>query len=121
VKQRKIAISLAVVGALAAPFVTGAWEMTPTSFKPLSADEEKRFTAYMEETKNCQTLRDLERFECETGGTPQALRDGGYFVFSEPKYLALNLFAVFAGFVVVFGLVYLLPALVRRYWRWLNT
>jgi hypothetical protein len=118
VKQRKIAISLAVVGAIAAPFVTGAWRMTPTSFTPLSSEEEKRLTALMEETKNCQTLKDNMYCEVIEWGK---LHNGGDFQFSAPKYWALNLATALAGFVIVFGLAYLLPALARRYWRWLNT
>jgi hypothetical protein len=117
-KQRKIAISLAVIGAIAAPFVTGAWKMTPKSFTPLSAEREKKLTAYIEKTKNCATAED--QFYCENWPR-KALRDGGEFEFSEPKYLALNLATALAGFVVIFGLAYLLPAIGRRYWRWLNT
>ena len=90
-KQRKIAISLAVVGATAAPFVTGAWKMTPKSFTPLSAEREKKLTAYIEKTKNCQTVEDTyEQFYCENWPR-KALRDGGELEFSKPKYLALNL------------------------------
>jgi len=119
-KQRKIAISLAVVGAIAAPFVTGTWEMMPRSFTPLSAEEEKTLTAYMEKTKSCQTLKYDEHMYCEVFQKPK-LADGGDFQFSAPKYWALNLATALAGFVVVFGLAYLLPAIARRYWRWLNT
>jgi hypothetical protein len=113
-KQRKIAISLAVLGAIAAPFVTGAWKMTPTSFRPLSAQEEISLT---ETRKNCETLKDNLYCEIVRG----ELRDGGNFLFSAPKYLALNLSIALAGSVVVFGLAYLVPAISRRYWRWLNT
>jgi hypothetical protein len=38
-----------------------------------------------------------------------------------PLYLALNAAVAIVAFVLIFGLTYLLPALVRRYWRWLNT
>jgi hypothetical protein len=37
------------------------------------------------------------------------------------KYLAINAVAATAGFVIIYGLTFLLPALARRYWRWLNT
>jgi hypothetical protein len=36
-------------------------------------------------------------------------------------YLAINAVAATAGFVIIYGLTFLLPALARRYWRWLNT
>jgi len=49
-------------------------------------------------------------------------RQGGEFKErSLSEYLALNAAAVAIGFAGVFGLSYLLPALARRYWRWLNT
>jgi hypothetical protein len=35
-------------------------------------------------------------------------------------YLAINAAAAIVGFGVTSGLTYLLPALVRRYWRWLK-
>jgi hypothetical protein len=40
---------------------------------------------------------------------------------SIPLYLVLNAAVAIAVFVLIFGLTYLLPALARRYWRWLNT
>jgi hypothetical protein len=33
-------------------------------------------------------------------------------------YLAINAVAATAGFVIIYGLTFLLPALARRYWRW---
>ena len=77
----------------------------------------------MEETKNCETTEDringVSKYWCENWR--QELLRGGLRDFSEPKYLALNLATALAGFVVVFGLAYLLPAIARGYWRWLNT
>jgi hypothetical protein len=50
------------------------------------------------------------------------LKNGEYYsYFSAPKYLALNGAAAVAGFVIVFGLAMVVPALIRRYWRWLST
>jgi hypothetical protein len=120
VKQRKIAISLAVVGALAAPFVTGAWQMQPVSLTPISADRKKALMTHMEDSKNCQLeVWNVAIFWCEDWR--RELLQGGLYGFSQPKWLALNLFAALGGFVIVFGLTYLVPALARRYWRWLNT
>jgi hypothetical protein len=36
-------------------------------------------------------------------------------------FLLLNLAVSVAAFGIIFGLTHLLPAVARRYWRWLNT
>ncbi len=54
-------------------------------------------------------IQDLKR-----GGEEQAYN-------STPMYLAINAGAVAAGFGIIYSLAFLLPALARRYWRWLNT
>ena len=36
-------------------------------------------------------------------------------------YLLMNAAVAVASFGIIFGLTYLLPAVARRYWRWLNT
>jgi hypothetical protein len=48
---------------------------------------------------------------------------GGQFEtgFDPFKYLAFNTASVVGAFGVIYGLSFLLPALFRRYWRWLNT
>jgi hypothetical protein len=53
----------------------------------------------------------------------KSLEDGGALIehLSLPKYLAINAAVAVAGFVSVFCLSFLFPAIVRRYWRWLNT
>jgi hypothetical protein len=60
VKQRKIAISLAVVGAIAAPFALQTYEMYPTFsvLVPFSESEKEHRAAYLKETNNCQILKD---------------------------------------------------------------
>jgi hypothetical protein len=140
-KQRKIAISLTVVGAVAGPFVLGTNKMHPMVevLVPLSAEEKENISALLKETNNCpltNRLRELEdlgvkvsvdsvdwnrEFFCRWN--LKKLQAGGEYKsgFSAPKYLALNAAAALAGFGTIFGLTYLLPALVRRYWRWLNT
>jgi hypothetical protein len=50
------------------------------------------------------------------------LKNGEYYsYFSLPRYVAKNVAAAVAGFVIIFVLAMLLPALARRYWRWLKT
>ena len=54
----KIAIPVAVVGAIAAPFVFGTWKMPQTSetWVPLTADQKAQLDIYMQNTENCRTF-----------------------------------------------------------------
>lgn len=140
-RQWKIAVSLAIVGAAATPFVFHTWKSRPTSEVrvPLTAQEKERISAYMKETKYCQTtahrideakalgvspvpmdaiLPDImceeERDSLERGATIN------YYP-SLPKYLAINLAVALGAFGSIFGLSFLVPMLIRRYWNWLKT
>jgi hypothetical protein len=122
-RQWKIALSLAIVGAAAAPFIFGTWRMRPMSngFIPLTAGERQNILSYVENTDNCQkTASDSVKYSCL--GLQRELADGGEFrtYASAPKYIAWNTAAAALGFSAVFGLTFLLPALIRRYWKWIN-
>jgi hypothetical protein len=127
-KQRKIAISLAVVGAIAAPFVFHTYKTRPPTWRtwiPLTAEIKENTAANLKSTNNCQVYEDRNdglalkscRFE------QKALEEGGVYGPrpSMPLYLLLNAAVAVAAFGIIFGLTYLLPALARRYRRWLNT
>ena len=137
-KQRKIAISLAVVGAIAAPFVFDTYESVPSEWKPLTAEQRNDSSVWVLE--NCQNFAvsreedyqkwvdrvvrcALERSALEKAGSHQTS-----YRPSIPEYLLRNAVVVIASFVVILGLTYLLLAIARllspigrRYWRWLNT
>jgi hypothetical protein len=127
-KQRKIAISLAVVGAIAAPFVFHTYKARPIAnnvWTPMSDDVKELFSANV---KICQTFENLGHVIHESllegcRFQQKALEEGGYYARgrSKPLYLALNAAVAVSAFVVIFGLSYLLPALARRYWRWIKT
>ena len=90
---------------------------------PLTADQKAKLSTYMQSTKNCQTFEAAfwDKFFCDM--EIEKLSAGGeyqYIYFSTPKYLALNFAAAFGAFIGVFGLTYLLPALLNRYWLWLR-
>ena len=147
-RQQKLAVSLAIVGAIAAPFVFGTWKLRPMSkvWVPLTAEEKASVAAYLKETKDCQLLRDrvdalqlqkldpqartgallrnndfLEEGDCHL--KLDRLNSSGQFETRlDPwKYLAFNAAAIAASFSIIYSLALLLPALARRYWRWLNT
>jgi hypothetical protein len=96
VKQRKIAISLAVVGAIAAPFVLHTYKMDPKwrTWTPLTAADIQ------------QTKLNIARL-CSTAEYPSAcqterkfLDEGGYYA-PRPSvvlYLLLNMAVAVAGF-----------------------
>jgi hypothetical protein len=75
-KQWKVAISLAILGAIAAPFVTHTVRMRPTTetWIPLTQDEKERISAEMSETSNCRTLS--EQFDAKKNmGTKPSVED----------------------------------------------
>jgi hypothetical protein len=149
-RQWKIALSLAVVGALAAPFVFRTYKARPEidGFRPLVAERQKDVTAYLEEHNYCHDPQNAPKIElCSYSRSPSCvtldqyvrqkeecsyqlglLQRGEYYsYFDSRKFFTLNLMALIGGFVGVFGLAYLIPMLIRgvaflarRYCRWLN-
>jgi hypothetical protein len=125
-RQWKIALSLAVVGALAAPFV----------FRTYKARPEIRAALPLEMSDSCRraTSADTEADFIADYLWRHPLPDttliaGVYYEHHPdwPKYLALNVGVAAATFVSVFGLALLVPMLIRglaflaqRYWKWLN-
>ena len=131
-KQRKIAISLAVVGAIAAPFVFETYKFRPIVhvFTPLTVQQKDEFTDYVAKLNYCKEFLAMpwdssnfpaEGYECIK--RRELLRNGGQsdWQYSALQYWTWNVGTSAAVFGVIFGLAYLLPALARRYWRWLNT
>jgi hypothetical protein len=124
-KQRKIALSLAVVGAIAAPFVFHTYKEFPRALNvwtPLTAEEKDYRTTRLKETNNCQTNLHWEG-ETEADSRrngflencrwlQKTLKEGGSYVYgpSIPLYLALNAAVAIPAFILVFGLTYLPPA-----------
>jgi hypothetical protein len=149
-RLRKIALSLAIVGALAAPFGFRTYEARPMYKAPSTAQEKKEFADTQDycrenDRKNESALK--RKNEMALLGIQENSRDvvgmgdvicsirmgefdpsGDYkYHFDRLEYLALNIGAAIAAFIVVFGLVFLIPMLVggfafliRRYWKWLN-
>jgi hypothetical protein len=127
-KRWKVAISVAVVGAAAAPFILGTYKMRPTHeiAAPLSADRRERIEQELQHTNNCKDIHEtsyLSYFFCKSD--KKDLETGFTHVeaFSPGPYLAGNAVAVAVGFIVGCGLTFLLYTLAnmtRIYWRWLN-
>jgi hypothetical protein len=128
-RQWKIALSLAIVGAIATPLVFRTYKAQPQVdvFLPLTAAQREDITAYLARLNNCRELETIpmDKLPPEADDCfyrrEELLRNGDYYShFSAPKYLALNVAAAVAGFVSIFGLAIVVPALIKRYWKWLN-
>ena len=134
-KQWKVAISLAILGAIAAPFVTHTLRMHPTTetWIPLTQDEKERVSAEMSKTSNCLTLSEQFDAKKNTGSKPsvedfmdaisrdsicrdqlKTLELGGHAE-SHPsllKYAVLNLASALAGFGIVFGVAVVILSII---------
>jgi hypothetical protein len=125
VKLWKVAISLAAVGALAAPAIFDTWEVMPGKevWVPLTEERRQEIESYMEATNICKDeATEGHRFFCEYFYI-KPLKEGRESV-TRPdlfKYLAIKLAVALPVFLGIFGLAMGLPAIVLRYWRWLRT
>jgi hypothetical protein len=116
VKRWKLAISLAVVAALAGPLVTGAWKLRPGGWHPLPVDERERIAKMATETENCTRFSPQDT---EIGKTIcmillSDLHAGGRYESGERitwHYLAKNLEVMTGAFLFVFLAAMILPAL----------
>ena len=143
-RQWKIALSLAVVGALAAPFAFRTYKARPwySVSVPLTAQEkEKLADQFLNSGKHCEDIAVFPdqppegaffvpvgeddfcyeiRVKLDRGATEEVRPD-------RSKYWMMNVGTAAATAVSLFGLTFLVPMLIRgvaflarRYWRWLN-
>ncbi|MBR0705403.1 hypothetical protein [Bradyrhizobium liaoningense] len=129
-RLRKIALSLAVLGALAAPFAFGTYKARPTYsvWVPLTAQQKENLADRFEGSDPCRREIDaLNKIVCNRL-REQYQQGGDYEYYPDlPKYLALNGGMAAAAFAGVFVLSLLFPMVIRgfafsfrRYWKWLN-
>jgi len=139
-RQWKIALSLAVVGALAAPFAFRTYNVRTVStvwVVPLTEKDKEQRKNYLD-TKDCayfevssderlsclgterETFKRIIEEELERGKRAEFHADLA-------KDLALNVLIAAATGYILFLLAYLIPmlfqgiaSLARRYWKWLN-
>ena len=149
-RWRKIALSLAVVAALAGPFAFRTYEARPVYRAPLTAQEKEQFANAQEycrqndrnneialKRRNQMALLGLEEDPNSVVGMGDIVcsmgmgefdPSGSYkYHFDLLEYFALNIGAAIVAFIGVYGLAFLIPMLVggfavliRRYWKWLN-
>ena len=130
-RPQKIALSLAIVGAIAAPFAYGTYKARPTYsvWVPLTAQEKENLAFHLQRDEFCvkdsgNLNRDivcrLNRDTFYRGGRNEYHPD-------LLKYLTVNVGVAAGTFVSVFAFALLIPmlvrgfaSLVRRYWKWLN-
>jgi hypothetical protein len=139
-RRWKIALSLAIVGAVVAPFVFRTYKAHPTYsvWVPLTAEEREHLASSLKNSdRNCQSRRELGIIEdgvvdyinCHRDKEKVELELGGHSEYYPLwlEYLAMNAGVAAATFACVFGLALLIPMFVRslaflilRYWKWLN-
>ena len=120
-KRWKVAVSLAVVAAFAAPFTFGTWKARPYSDQWISLTTQERANlAEAVANTDCQKPTSLEALVCDV--EKHELEAGGEYraTASLSKYLTMNAAVVLAAFLSVLALAFILPVITRRYWQWLN-
>lgn len=128
----KIALSLAIVAALSAPFVFRTYKAHPTYsvWVPLTAQQKVQLAASLRNSNYCHKWGNIGPNSSETSivaewvcrSDIERYEEGGYYeyYFDDLKYIGLNVGAAVAAFVSVFAVALFIPILIRRYWRWLN-
>lgn len=134
--HRNIALLLAVVAAMASPFLSGTWQprANAQAWVALTPELRAALVARLESSKNCRYFetqveaRDVLGLDVDSKDIDDAmqchreqdaLRDGGEArpYFSLPRYLAINAAVAAAGAAGVFAMALMLAAAVRWY-RW---
>ena len=125
VKRWKVAISLAIVAALAGPLVMGTWKLKPGGWHPLPVDERERIAKMAIQTDRCTHFppseTELSKAICTI--LISDLDAGGRYESGERitwRYVAKNLELMAGAFGFMFLAAMILQALGARYWAWLK-
>lgn len=124
-RRWKVALSVAVVAAIAVPALAGTWRLAPGGWMDLTDSQKRNFSMEILSTNDCTIPNDpndkYELFFCKQNR--EVLRDGGYRAEPErwtPRKIATNLFVAAAAFALTFALVMIGPPIGRRYLGWLR-
>jgi hypothetical protein len=135
-RPSRTALGLAIIVALAAPFVAGTSQpgANAQTWIALTARQRTEIVAKLDSSKNCRYFetqveaRDVLGLNVDTKDIDDAmqchrdqdaLRDGGEMrpTFSLPRYLAVNAAIALSSALGMLGLAMMLPALLRRHAR----
>jgi hypothetical protein len=131
-KRWKVALSLAVIAAIAVPALAGTWQLDPGKWVALTKSDKDDI---YEELRliNCADLRvdPGDKFPTKSDlcvvhqiELAKRLGNGGYW--SPPperftwEHVVKNLRVAASAFGLTFMLVMVLPVIARRYWQWLR-
>jgi hypothetical protein len=124
VRRWKVAISLAVVAALAAPMTidkrrargdVGLWHV----WQQWSAEDKAEIEANRDYWLQRQSQEGAAQY---LEDITKMLNDGGHWRQVKISNIWFErLMAALLAFVAIFCLAMVLPAIARRYWRWLKT
>jgi hypothetical protein len=123
-KRWKLALSLAVVAAIAVPAIAGTWRLAPSKWVDLTDSQKQRISNLIDRTNNCTRFSDESEYEdsiCRVAR--EQLANGGSYYPPErvtAKFLWKNAVAAGAAFLTVFALAMLTPIFGRQYLAWLR-
>jgi hypothetical protein len=131
-RARRSALTLAVLAAVAAPFITGSYEQDFRSDYPIALTPEYRavfMKMWGNDPRSCEQIADEKKDVLMTSAGVYAscmvdrrALERGYRLesgFSLPKYLAANGAVMLAAFTLTFFALTAGMAAVRKWWRWL--
>jgi hypothetical protein len=127
-RHRKIALSLAIVGTLAAPFASRTYWTRPTYtvWVPTTAGQKQGLA---DSLRHCKMDTGNLTIDFMCARDKRVFEEGGDYEYHLDwmKYFAVNIGVAVAIFISVFAMAFLIPAAVRgiaflvvRYWKWLN-
>ena len=110
----KVALSLAVVAAIAAPAIAGTWRLAPGRWHDLTEGQKQRLSNQMRETKDCTYFTEEDKTMgyslCKL--LQRQLENGGQYYPPEQvtsEYLARNFYMSAGAFALVFALAMIGP------------
>jgi hypothetical protein len=124
-KRWKVALSLAVIAAIAVPALAGTWRLAPGRFA--TEAEKRRDEAFATEAeKSTNRYARVPRMVLDMRMQDAMTRGGNWGDIWYPaeeitsEYVAKNLTVAASAFGLTFALVMVTPPLARRYWQWLR-
>ena len=123
-KRWKVALSLAVIAAIAVPVLAGTWQLDPGKWVALTKSDTDDIWKDLR-VDYCPDIGRVGRVACLNDREKLKERAvyGGYW--DRPperftwRHVVKNLAVAASAFGVAFALVMVIRAITRRYWQWL--
>jgi hypothetical protein len=138
-KKWKVALSLAVIAAIAVPALAGTWQLAPRRWVDLTVSQRGSMASNLLLTRDCTDFRDVDDTPLENEvlsstsrksvleiicpGMLKTYTEGGSWHPPERvswAYVVRNLRVAAIAFGLTFALAMVIPVIARRYWQWLR-